>query len=544
MAPSAEEQKQAVDLSGTILGDFHLEKKLGQGGMGQVYLGEQVSLKRKVAIKVMRSDVTLSATALARFRSEAQAVARLTHVNIVQVYTIAEHAGMHYIALEFVEGASLGQYMARKGALPVNVTLTILKQVAAALAHAGEAGIVHRDIKPENILITRKADAKVTDFGLARCTDDSEGQVNLTQSGVVVGTPVYMSPEQVQGKKADCRTDIYSLGVTAYHMLAGQPPFKGETAFELALQHVQSEAPPLGKHRADVPKELEHIIQRMMAKNPDDRFASGKELLRALNQVAVGENGDRRAMEVDTGVSSRGVRRNSTLHLQDHGKKRGSLALWLVLGAAVVLIPVLAVGAVIAWRVLRSPDAVAQVPPSEPPPRPSEPPPPVRVEEKRPDPPDDNEEERLRRALPKSFSFFRPQQLMREMERYFDLTVYLLRTQQWDKAETTFADWVKPRLDKPQLVVWLGEIGTAIVLAQRDQAARSNKLFVTLCNRPATPQGVGPKPMMHHVTLRPFVIDALDRNARAGDLPQELQQFRRALNDAPRPRGPNPERPS
>jgi hypothetical protein len=309
---------------------------------------------------------------------------------------------------------------------------------------------------------------------------------------------------------------------------------------------VQSEATPLRQHRPDVPTELERIIQRMMAKNPDHRFANGKELLRALNQVGAAEGGERRPMEVDTPLASRETaRRNSTLHLPAEEKRR-SRALWLAAGAAVLLlIPVLAVGAVFTWRMLRATDVVTHVQPSEPPPRPPEPPPsnppppPVRPDDKRPEPPDKNEEDRLRRALPKSFSFFRPQQLMREMERYFDLTVYLLRTQQWDKADETFADWIKPRLDKPQLVVWLGEIGTAIVLAQRDQAARSNKLFLILFNRPTTPQGVGPRPMMHHATLRPFVIEALDRNARAGDLPQELQQFRRALADGPRPRDPD-----
>src|SRR5262249_18927687 len=221
--------------TGQTLGDFRLLRRLGQGGMGQVYLAEQVSLKRKVALKTLRPDLAANTTSLQRFKKEAEAVARATHANIVQVYFIGEKDGLHYMALEYVEGKNLREYLERKGPPEVLQSLSIMRQVAAALQRASELGLVHRDIKPENILLTKKGEVKVADFGLSRCFGDKQA-LNLTQSGVAMGTPLYMAPEQVEGKAVDPRTDIYSFGVTSYHMLTGQPPFRGQSAFEVALQ--------------------------------------------------------------------------------------------------------------------------------------------------------------------------------------------------------------------------------------------------------------------------------------------------------------------
>src|SRR5262249_2020667 len=159
----------ANDLTGQTLGDFLLLRRLGQGGMGQVYLAEQLSLKRKVALKIMRSDLAANPVALKRFQAEAEAVARVTHANIVQVYSIGATEGLHFMALEYVEGRTLREYIAKKGPPDLPIALSIMRQVAAGLERAHEAGIIHRDIKPENILLTRKGEAKVTDFGLSRC---------------------------------------------------------------------------------------------------------------------------------------------------------------------------------------------------------------------------------------------------------------------------------------------------------------------------------------------------------------------------------------
>ena len=291
-SPSGAMAAAAADLTGQTLDEFHLLRKLGQGGMGQVYLAEQKSLKRKVALKLLRPDLAANAKALERFKLEAEAVARVTHANIVQVYAVSPpEAARPYMALEYVEGRNLRDYLARKGPPEVLLALSIMRQVASALQRAGELGIVHRDIKPDNILLTKKGEVKVADFGLSRCLEGEQPALHLTASGVTMGTPLYMSPEQVEGKPVDPRTDIYSFGVTSYHMLAGEPPFRGTTAFEVALQHVRSEPAALALVRPDLPPELCAVVHKMMAKDPDQRYQTGRELLKDLARVRDALNG-------------------------------------------------------------------------------------------------------------------------------------------------------------------------------------------------------------------------------------------------------------
>jgi serine/threonine-protein kinase len=275
----------SVDLSGRNLGEFHLLRLLGQGGMGHVYLAEQISLKRKVAIKVMRPDLAFNDISFQRFKAEAEAIARVTHPNIVQVYALGEENGLHYMALEFVEGRNLREYLSKKGTTDTPLALSILKQVASALQRAAEIGIIHRDIKPENILLTKRGEVKVADFGLSRYLQPDKNELNLTQTGMTMGTPLYMSPEQVQGLALDGRTDIYSLGITTYQMLAGTPPFKGKTAFELATQHVSTQPQPLAETRPDLMPELCAMVHRMMAKEPARRYQSCTDLLRDVSRV-------------------------------------------------------------------------------------------------------------------------------------------------------------------------------------------------------------------------------------------------------------------
>ena len=291
MESSADEtssDRNSGDLTGRTLGDFCLLRKLGKGGMADVYLAEQTSLQRQVAIKIMRPDFVADPQYVKRFRHEASAAGGLNHPNIVQVYMVGEQDGIHFISQEYVQGRNLKEFIIRKGPLEVPIALHILKQVAAALQVAAEKGIVHRDIKPENILLTKKGEAKVADFGLAQLTHGGE-RVVLTQVGVTMGTPLYMSPEQVNGKTLDVRSDIYSLGIMAWHMLAGRPPFMGETALAVAVKHLNEPAPSLADVRPDVPVGVRSLIERMMSKNkesrPDDAQAVLAEIKQLLRQV-------------------------------------------------------------------------------------------------------------------------------------------------------------------------------------------------------------------------------------------------------------------
>lgn len=274
-----------ADLKNRQLGEFRLLRRLGQGGMAEVYLAEQVSLKRKVAVKVLREEMVGDEVHLQRFEQEAKAAGGLNHVNIVQVFMIGEHEGVHYIAQEYVAGMNLREYLNRNGPPKLRIALKLLEQIASALEAAAEAGIVHRDVKPENILVTRKGDVKVTDFGLAQLSLTEE-RLNLTQVGMTMGTPLYMSPEQVDGRDVDHRSDIYSLGVTSYHLLGGSPPFRGETALSVAVQHVNADPPPLQDQRPDLPNVVCRLVHKMMAKAPDDRYQTASALADDLRKIS------------------------------------------------------------------------------------------------------------------------------------------------------------------------------------------------------------------------------------------------------------------
>ncbi len=274
----------ATDLEGYQLGDYRVLRRLGYGGMAEVYLCEQQSLCRGVAIKVLKPVLAQDENYVRRFHREAQAAASLVHANIVHIHEVSCIDGYHFIVQEYVPGKNLKQILESTEALAPEVALWVARQVALALAKAHAQGIVHRDIKPENILISNEGTVKVADFGLARVIDDRR-QIELTDVGVTMGTPLYMSPEQVEGRTVDKRSDIYSLGVTLYHMLAGHPPFDGDTPLNVAVQHLHKEPPQLAEKRSELPDALCQAVHRMLAKDPADRFATAADLLDELRAV-------------------------------------------------------------------------------------------------------------------------------------------------------------------------------------------------------------------------------------------------------------------
>jgi eukaryotic-like serine/threonine-protein kinase len=284
--PQNDKLKVETGLSGRQLGDFRLIRRLGRGAMAEIYLADQISLKRRVAIKILKPDLADDPTYLQRFEIEAQAAASLVHANIVQIYEVGHVDRRHYIAQEYVQGQNLRDWLTRHGPPDLAHALSVMRQVASALAKAAEAGVVHRDIKPENIMITAGGEVKVADFGLARLT--REGVTNeLTQIGITLGTPLYMSPEQVEGKPLDHRSDIYSFGVTCYQMLAGVPPFSGDTALAVAVQHLKTQPKPLETLRTDLPPALCRLVHTMLVKDPERRCASARDMLRELRRLQI-----------------------------------------------------------------------------------------------------------------------------------------------------------------------------------------------------------------------------------------------------------------
>ncbi len=285
-SPADRNGAQAPDLTGVTLGDFQVESLIGQGGMGSVYLARQISLNRPVAIKVLKPDLIKNPNYLARFEAEAWAAAKLNHPNVVHIYAFSSVNDIRFIAMEYVEGTNLRDYLRKKKRIELPLAVSIMKQAAMAIGAAGELGLIHRDIKPENLLLKRNGLVKVADFGL--CRDIESDRMHLTQPGMTMGTPLYMSPEQVQGHPIDHRSDLYSLGVTCYHMLAGSPPFKGESSLAIALKHVKDKPIDLSVHRPDLPVEFTRIVMKLMNKRPEDRYQTAGEMLRDLARARDG----------------------------------------------------------------------------------------------------------------------------------------------------------------------------------------------------------------------------------------------------------------
>lgn len=262
----------------TLDNRYTILEHIGGGGMAEVYRAHDKLLDRSVAVKVLRSQFTNDEEFVVRFRREAQAAARLSHHNIVNIYDVGKDEEIYYIVMEYISGETLKEYIQREAPVNVNIATRIAMEIAEALEHAHQNNIVHCDIKPHNILMTRTGRIKVTDFGIARAVTSA----TMTHSGTIVGSVHYFSPEQAKGTAINAKSDIYSLGVVLYEMLTGTVPFAGETPISIALKHIQEEPRTPRQINPDIPPLLEAIVLKAMAKNVEDRFANISEMIADL----------------------------------------------------------------------------------------------------------------------------------------------------------------------------------------------------------------------------------------------------------------------
>lgn len=268
------------DLIGRTMGSYRITEQLGRGGMATVYKAYHPVLDRYVAVKVLPRYFTHDATFFERFLQEAQAVARLRHHNIMQVYDFGREGDIPYLVMEYLPGGTLQDRLGKP--LPLGEALRITRQVADALGYAHKQGIIHRDVKPSNVLLTKEGDAVLSDFGIAKIV---ESLVSLTKTGVGVGTPEYMAPEQGQGLPVDGRSDLYSLGVVLYEMVTGQAPYSAETPLAIVLKHINDPLPLPRRVNPAIPEAVERIILTCLAKNPADRYQTGADLVQAIDGV-------------------------------------------------------------------------------------------------------------------------------------------------------------------------------------------------------------------------------------------------------------------
>jgi len=271
----------------TNIGGFELVEKIGEGSMGVVYKARQSSMDRVVAVKILSPRLARNARYVARFQREAKAAARLNHPHIVSGIDVGEHQGYHYFAMELVKGRTVQEILEEKGFIPEKRAIEIAVQIADALSHAWDKGLVHRDIKPGNVVIQPDGVAKITDFGLAKYTQEDD--ISLTDTGTTLGTAYYLSPEQARGESAiDTRSDIYALGATLYHMITGQPPYHG-TPVAVMTQHVSGPVPDPKLVKPELSENVCDVIKMMMAKDRRDRYRTPDEVVLDLRRMLEGK---------------------------------------------------------------------------------------------------------------------------------------------------------------------------------------------------------------------------------------------------------------
>ena len=267
--------------SGQKIGDrYEIVKSIGEGGMANVYMANDTILDRKVAIKVLRGDLSSDEKFIRRFQREALSVSNLSHQNIVEVYDVGEENGQHYIVMEFIDGKTLKQLLQKRGSLTLTEVLDIMNQLTDGITHAHEAYIIHRDIKPQNIMIQDDGLIKITDFGIAMALNSTQ----LTQTNSVMGSVHYLPPEQANGKGSTMKSDVYSLGILMYELLTGNVPFKGDNAVEIALKHLKEGIPSIRRQNPTIPQSVENIVLKATAKNQKNRYESVKDMHKDLTE--------------------------------------------------------------------------------------------------------------------------------------------------------------------------------------------------------------------------------------------------------------------
>ncbi|MCI1290479.1 MAG: Stk1 family PASTA domain-containing Ser/Thr kinase [Lactobacillus sp.] len=266
---------------GYLLGDrYRIIDTLGEGGMANVYLAKDIILQRKVAVKMLRFDLQKDPQTVQRFQREALSTSELSHPNIVSVFDVATDHGVPYMVMEYVDGPNLKQYIQDHGPLPLPQVISIMDQILSAVSLAHQHNVIHRDLKPQNILMDQHGTIKIADFGIALALS----QTDITQTNTALGSVHYMSPEQARGGVVTKQSDIYSLGIILYELLAGKVPFGGQTAVSIALQHMRDQVPSLHKLNPDIPQSLDNVVRQATAKDPRDRFASVSAMKQALDQ--------------------------------------------------------------------------------------------------------------------------------------------------------------------------------------------------------------------------------------------------------------------
>ncbi len=286
---------------GKVLAErYELIEKIAEGGMARVYRGRDLLLKRTVAVKVLKDQMTGDAAFIRRFEREAQSAAALSHPHIVSIYDVGEQDGTYFMVMEYIDGKNLKEYIREKGRLPAPEAFRITRQIAEALEQAHKAGVIHRDIKPQNILFSREGNVKVTDFGIAIAGDG----VTVTVGDEIIGSVQYIAPEQARGGLAGKQSDLYSLGIVFYEMVTGKVPFTGESPVAVAMKHIQEQIVPPGRLVSDLPGQLEQIILKAVQKDAAERYNSAQEILEDL--ISAEGNKDVRVSPARTTVNNVG----------------------------------------------------------------------------------------------------------------------------------------------------------------------------------------------------------------------------------------------